>query len=82
MIIESERSQAEIRLKNQIETIKTIISNLERKIENNETIYDSDGLQASGVYLDSYLNKLVAYQRAIEQFKLAIKFDIEHLKER
>ncbi|MCY8063861.1 hypothetical protein MOB58_14120 [Bacillus spizizenii] len=73
MILEAERDQAKSRLVSQIETIKNTIANLERKIENNETLYDQDGLQSSGVNLDSYLNKLTAYQRAIEQMTLALK---------
>ncbi|MBN7742690.1 hypothetical protein JYA35_08805 [Bacillus velezensis] len=73
MILEAERDQAKSRLVSQIETIKNTIANLERKIENNETLYDQDGLQSSGVYLDSYLNKLTAYQRAIEQMTLSLK---------
>lgn len=73
MILEAERDQAKSRLVSQIETIKNTIANLERKIENNETLYDQGGLQASGIYLDSYLNKLTAYERAIEQMTLALK---------
>ncbi|MFV4887539.1 hypothetical protein RY279_19040 [Bacillus velezensis] len=73
MILEAERDQAKSRLVSQIKTIKNIITNLERKIENNETLYDEDGLQASGVYLDTYLSKLTTYQRAIEQMAIAMK---------
>ncbi|MCY0092190.1 MULTISPECIES: hypothetical protein [Bacillus amyloliquefaciens group] len=72
MILEAERDQAKKKLVSQIKTIKNIVANLERKIENNETLYDEDGLQASGVYLDAYLSKLTTYQRAIEQM-LALK---------
>ncbi|WP_257997162.1 hypothetical protein [Bacillus amyloliquefaciens] len=73
MILEAERDQAKKQLAGQIKTIKNIISNLERKIENNETLYYEDGLQSSGVYLDAYLSKLTTYQRAIEQMTLAMK---------
>ncbi|WP_459231608.1 hypothetical protein [Bacillus velezensis] len=73
MILEAERDQAKSRLVSQIKTIKNIISNLERKIENNEPLYDEDGLQSSGVYIDAYLSKLTAYQRAIEQMSIAMK---------
>ncbi|WEY79857.1 hypothetical protein P5667_12050 [Bacillus velezensis] len=73
MILEAERDQAKSRLVSQIKTIKNIISNLERKIENNETLYDEDGLQSSGVYIDAYLSKLTTYQRAIEQMSIAMK---------
>ncbi|MDW0355668.1 hypothetical protein GGC02_10180 [Bacillus velezensis] len=73
MILEAERDQAKSRLVSQIKTVKNIISNLERKIENNETLYDEDGLQSSGVYIDAYLSKLTTYQRAIEQMSIAMK---------
>lgn len=70
MVLESEKTQAEIRLKDQIRSIRNTLDNLESKLESGDLLYESDGLQGNGVYIDSYLNKLVAYQRSIEQFKL------------
>lgn len=68
-ILEIEKNQAEQRLKQQINTVRVIVDNLDLRMQKGEELFDSDGLQGNGVYLDSYLNKVVAYQRSIEQFK-------------
>lgn len=49
LTLEAEKADALIKLKNQIQSVKNTICYLEEKIENNEVIYDSDGLQASGI---------------------------------
>lgn len=69
LVLETEKNQAEIRLKDQIESIRNILDNLEYKLNNNHTLYDSDGLQGNGNYIDVYLSKIVVYEKAIERFK-------------
>ncbi|MCY9311684.1 hypothetical protein MOF23_22390 [Bacillus inaquosorum] len=73
MILKTEKEQAELKVKQQINTIRNIIDNLESKIENKELLYESEGLQGNGNHLDTYLSKLMAYQRSIEQFEKYIE---------
>lgn len=68
-LIEFERERVELRLKGQIDILHTIINSLELKLENNQTLFMSDGLHATGTNIDVYLSQLVAYDMAIEIFK-------------
>ncbi|MEC4033173.1 hypothetical protein [Bacillus subtilis] len=69
MILEAEKERAELRLKEQIKSIRNALDNLEYKLNNNYSLYNSDGLQGNGVCLDVYLNKLVVYEEAVKRFK-------------
>lgn len=72
MVLESERDQIKIRLKEQIRSIRHSLNNLESNLDSNETIYESAGLQGNAIHLDVYLGKLVSYDRAIKLFKTHI----------
>ncbi|PDY14136.1 hypothetical protein COO16_04010 [Bacillus pseudomycoides] len=69
MILEAEKKQAKMRLKDQIKSVRYILDNLESKLEKNEQLYESDGMQGNATNIDIYLSKMVAYERAIELFK-------------
>jgi ATP-dependent Lon protease len=69
IMLKAEKQQTEMRLKEQIKSIRYTLDALESKLTNNEKLYDSDGFQGNAVNVDVYLTKLVAYERAIELFK-------------
>ncbi|MGG1147000.1 hypothetical protein [Bacillus wiedmannii] len=69
IMLEAEKRQAEMRLKDQIKSIRYTLDNLESKLSKNERLYESDGLQGNATNIDIYLNKMVAFERAIELFK-------------
>ncbi|MCY7767097.1 hypothetical protein MOC02_07900 [Bacillus inaquosorum] len=75
MILEAEKERAELRLKEQIKSIRNALESLEYKLNNNQSLYASDGIQGNGVYLDAYLSKLVAYEDAIKRFKAHLESD-------
>jgi hypothetical protein len=64
-ILEIEEEKTKFRLVEQIKSLRRTLDSLERKLENNEELYDSDGTQGNGLSVDSNLSKLVAYRRAI-----------------
>lgn len=72
MILETEKEQTKLRLKEQIRSIRYSLDNLESKLDNGEHLYDSDGLQGNGAQIDTYLVKLVAYERAIQLFNRSL----------
>ncbi|MED4848309.1 hypothetical protein [Bacillus atrophaeus] len=51
MILEAEKERAELRLKEQIKSIRNALESLEYKLNNNQSLYASDGIQGNGVYL-------------------------------
>lgn len=67
-ILEVEREHAQTRLVNQISSIRNMLDNLESKLNNNQELYISDGLQGDGANIDKYLAQLVTYSRAIGIF--------------
>lgn len=75
MILEIEKEQAELRLKDQIKSIRYVLDNLESKLNNNESLYESDGLQGNVVWIDIYLSKIAAYEKSIERFKAHLEKD-------
>ncbi|MCY8539420.1 hypothetical protein [Bacillus haynesii] len=73
VVLETEKERAALRLKDQIRSIRDALDNLESKISNNQDLYDSDGLQGNGVYIDVYLSKVVSYTREIERLKALVQ---------
>lgn len=65
-ILETERAQAKKRLEDQISSIRRELTNLEMKLNSDNRLYLSDGLQGNGSFIDTYLAQLVAYDRAID----------------
>lgn len=66
MVLEVEAGQIQLRLKEKIRSIRYTLDNLESKLNNNEKLYESDGLQGNTTDIDVYLAKLVSYERAIK----------------
>lgn len=69
MIMETEKEQTEIKLREQIKSIRNTLDNLERKLDSNENFYEFDGLQGNGNNIDLYITKIVTYDKAISRFK-------------
>lgn len=69
MMMEAEKEQSEIRVLDQIKTLRNVLDSLESKIKDGKDVYESDGLQGNGDYLDVYLTKLVTYTKVIKQVK-------------
>lgn len=69
MILKTEKEQAEMSLRQQINTLRTILNNTEKRLDNGEVIYGSEGFQGNGVQFDVTISKIGAYTRAIEQFE-------------
>lgn len=68
LLLSAEKEHTELRLKEQIHSIRNTLDNLEYKLNNKEHLFESDGLQGDASYIDVYLTKIVAYERAIKIF--------------
>lgn len=77
LVLETEQEHTEMRLRQQIESMRTTLNNLERKLDKDDTIYDSDGFQGNATFLDMYVVKYATYQRSIEQFKKHLERESE-----
>lgn len=75
IMLKAEKRQAELRLRDSIKTVRHIIDSLERKLDNNNTIYISDGIQGNSTYLESYLSQFVAYDKSISYTEKALGID-------
>ncbi len=73
MIMETEKEQVNITLREQIKSIRNTLDNLERKLDSNESLSEFDGLQGNGNNIDVYVTKSVIYDKAISRFKAYIE---------
>jgi hypothetical protein len=69
MMTEAELRQAEISLKSNIESVRRTLNYLEKKLEDGETIYRSDGIMGSALFIDQSVAEIAVYQKSIERLK-------------
>ena len=69
LILEVDKRQEELKVKEQIKSLRRSLDALEGKLENSEKVYDSGGIHGVVGNIDSSVNKIVAFNRAIELLK-------------
>jgi hypothetical protein len=69
MITEAELKQAVISLRGNIESVRRTLNYLEKKLEDGETIYRSDGIMGSALFIDQAVAEIAVYQKSIDRLK-------------